>query len=280
MLRQVTGLKELIKQYELIMFDIWGVIVEGEPYPGVVDSINFLMKSDVEVRFVSNSMRLQGAINKAMNEIGLECYASQFFTSGQMANDVFLQGRGEPPLVYYISNNSSLNLIPPNVATTADITKANKLLFASQLSTGDDLDIYNDIFKEAISSNIEFICPNPDTIIVNRGIYTYCPGYFAQKYEDMGGKVIYIGKPGRDIFLNAIQSAKVKDLSKVLMVGDTLEMDIVGANRVGIDSALVITGNVGNIATDIQDMGKKANVIRNYCEERTIIPKYIIDICK
>jgi ribonucleotide monophosphatase NagD (HAD superfamily) len=37
-----------------------------------------------------------------------------------------------------------------------------------------------------------------------------------------------------------------RDLSKILMIGDTIETDIIGAIQVGIDSLLVLTGNTGN----------------------------------
>jgi len=63
----------------------------------------------------------------------------------------------------------------------------------------------------------------------------------------LGRRFIYFGKPDTSIFsygwaqVQAIEPEISKD--DVLMVGDTLETDILGANQFGIPSALVLSGN-------------------------------------
>lgn len=39
----------------------------------------------------------------------------------------------------------------------------------------------------------------------------------------------------------------IRDKNRILMIGDTLETDILGATNAGIDSALVMTGNTGRL---------------------------------
>ncbi|MDR2765918.1 MAG: HAD hydrolase-like protein [Holosporaceae bacterium] len=65
-------------------------------------------------------------------------------------------------------------------------------------------------------------------------------GCLGAYYEKLGGRVIYFGKPLPGIFEYARRFVDPKD--RIVMVGDTPWTDIAGANGVGIDSLLVMTG--------------------------------------
>ena len=62
----------------------------------------------------------------------------------------------------------------------------------------------------------------------------------AYAYIEMGGKVSFYGKPYLPIF-TALQSA-LGNPHRVLMVGDSMEHDIGGANTAGWDSLFVCGG--------------------------------------
>ncbi len=62
--------------------------------------------------------------------------------------------------------------------------------------------------------------------------------YYEKKF---GGKVIRFGKPYAEIFEFAKETTN-SNSDKILMIGDTLWTDILGAHNAGIDSALVMTG--------------------------------------
>ena len=63
----------------------------------------------------------------------------------------------------------------------------------------------------------------------------------------VGRHFIRFGKPDAQMFNFALDHIRREDrpVSKtdILMVGDTLETDIMGGNHFGIDTALVLTGN-------------------------------------
>jgi ribonucleotide monophosphatase NagD (HAD superfamily) len=65
------------------------------------------------------------------------------------------------------------------------------------------------------------------------------PGAYAYAYAELGRQVPFYGKPHRRIF-DAL-SPKL-GARRILMVGDSLEHDIVGAQAVGWDSLLVQGG--------------------------------------
>lgn len=67
-------------------------------------------------------------------------------------------------------------------------------------------------------------------------------GFYYEKF--FGGKVIYFGKPFVEIFEFAKKISSSQN-DKILMIGDTLWTDVLGAHNAGMDSALVMTGVSG-----------------------------------
>jgi ribonucleotide monophosphatase NagD (HAD superfamily) len=69
----------------------------------------------------------------------------------------------------------------------------------------------------------------------------HMPGKIAQRYEELGGKVISFGKPYKEHF-----EACLRDLGlpkdRVAHVGDSLHHDIAGANDTGIASVFAAGG--------------------------------------
>ena len=67
-------------------------------------------------------------------------------------------------------------------------------------------------------------------------------GTIADLYDHMGGKVVIMGKPSKEIYLKSCKQFDQIDKSKILAVGDSLDHDILGASNFGIDSILISNG--------------------------------------
>ena len=67
-------------------------------------------------------------------------------------------------------------------------------------------------------------------------------GFYYEKF--FGGKVLYFGKPYVEIF-DFAKKISSSENDRILMIGDTLWTDVLGAHNAGIDSALVMTGVSG-----------------------------------
>ncbi len=90
-------------------------------------------------------------------------------------------------------------------------------------------------------------------------------GAIASYYEKFyGGKSIYFGKPFSGIFDFAKRISSSEN-DKILMVGDTLWTDVLGAYNSGIDSALVMTGVTGEFFRKIpgKPIGEKLEILSN-----------------
>ena len=85
------------------------------------------------------------------------------------------------------------------------------------------------------------VCTNPD-LVVHRGLKKeYCAGTLAEIFKELGGEVIYFGKPYAEIY-----SFCIKKNETILVIGDNIRTDIKGANNMKLDS-LLITGGVHKV---------------------------------
>ena len=237
--------QDIIHNYDLFLVDIWGVICEGQiVYPGSVASLNWI-SSQKPLCYVSNTPRLTAGIKARLDGFGIKTTDDMIYTSGLvMASMVDNSSSAlgiDNPIIYYLTDNQFKDIyLEKNWNFTDDLSKANILLVNAQIEEGDDLTKYDAFMEEAAKLGLLCICPNPDTIIPNGGSKTYCPGFVVRNYK---GKLVYTGKPHPYIYKAILEKYSHIPKERILMVGDTLDMDILGAQNVGIASALVPTGN-------------------------------------
>lgn len=281
----MTKLKEILPQYDTIFFDVWGVVVEaGSTYPGVVDVINGIIASGTKnVLFVSNAPRPCFAAAQTLVSLGVNVTPDMFVTSGDLTRSLLTTGNASiraNPKIYHIGADRNEDILKDlDVQTTENIENADVILLTAYRDEGEDLLEFDEILKCGAERDLYVICANPDTILANSGKTRYCAGYFAAQYQ---GNVIYTGKPYLEIFKFALGKLADKigsaaDKSRILMVGDTIEMDIKGANGIGIDSALVITGNAGVLVSHFSEQDRY-HQLELICENIGIIPTHIISM--
>ncbi len=110
---------------------------------------------------------------------------------------------------------------------------------------GTDLNFgYDDIKRAclAIRAGAAFIATNPDTTLpTEEGLVPGCGAMIAALVASTDVQPTVIGKPEKYMFELACQRLGLQP-HEVLMVGDRLDTDILGANRIGARTALVLTG--------------------------------------
>ena len=109
-------------------------------------------------------------------------------------------------------------------------------------------DDYEPELRAMASRGMTMICANPDIVIHRGDTLIYCAGALARRYEELGGSVIYAGKPYAPIYERALAlAARVRgapvEKRRVLAIGDGMRTDILGATRAGLD-ALFVTGGI------------------------------------
>ena len=95
---------------------------------------------------------------------------------------------------------------------------------------------------QAVWAGADFIGTNPDTYIPGEGgILPETGAMLAYIVAATGRKPLIIGKPRRAIFEIALARTGLAP-AEILMIGDQPEIDVAAANRLGMRSALVLSG--------------------------------------
>lgn len=280
---EIKDIFSVLNDYDIFLFDLWGVIVEGsELYPGVVEEINKISEIK-KVYFVSNAPRPTFFSLQKLRSWGLNVTAEKIFTSGEIARQIIISAysnlKDKPFNIYHLGSDRNDDILAGlDIKLTTDINLANILLLTIFRDEGENLEEFDELLKKALEVGTMNICANPDIIIPNLGKNRYCAGYFAQKIEQFGGKVIYTGKPYEEIFNKVLSTIKEVSKERILMIGDTFETDIIGAQRVGIHSALVMTGNAQKFHSEYNLQEEKLSSLTKAATIAGAMPNFIIKI--
>jgi HAD superfamily hydrolase (TIGR01459 family) len=278
-------LMEASNDYDVILFDLWGVIVEGaDTYPGVVDAVNKIMKK-TDVIFLSNAPRPDFIVARNLGKWGLENVTPEMvLTSGDIArsliDDKRLEMNGKTPIIYHLGADRNDDiLVEIDYEETEDIEKADIFLLSTYRDEHEDINEFDELLEQAAKrTDLLTLCSNPDTTIPKNGIVRYCAGYFAEKMEKFGGKVIYTGKPKSIIYDEVIRRKNKIKKDRILMVGDTFETDILGANIAGIHSALVMSGNADKFHNMHDSLDSKLSALYDKASDVKMIPTFVTKI--
>lgn len=243
----LSGLSGIADAYDAFLLDIWGVIWDGEAvYDGVHACLESLHKAGKTVAFLSNSPRRATDIEtfftgKAIRREWFEAV----ITSGETAYGM-LEEKAFPELGRKFYNlwrddvgpqGQSINapLLPStlDLEEVADVRHAD-FLFGG-LAFGDHaLPAFEDRLEIALSRNLPFLCANPDRVVTVGSETFMMPGRVAERYEEMGGRVLWIGKPYPAVYEAAFKRIGNPPRSRVAAIGDSLLTDMAGAHGAGI----------------------------------------------
>jgi HAD superfamily hydrolase (TIGR01459 family) len=100
---------------------------------------------------------------------------------------------------------------------------------------------------QARERKLPLICANPDIVVQSGERLLYCAGAIAELYRELGGEVVFYGKPHRPIYERAMalareQRGKDTPLNRVLAIGDSVRTDLMGAHAFGIDLLFLTRG--------------------------------------
>ncbi|MFL2679478.1 MAG: TIGR01459 family HAD-type hydrolase [Alphaproteobacteria bacterium] len=271
---EIKKLEEIEDKYDVFLIDLWGVIHNGiELFQHVKLTLNRLKEKKKMIIFVTNAPRRSYVIEEQLQNFGLnKSYYDFVSSSGEitwlnvrekfMNKNCYLIG---PPRDYHLIDGLNLNLIDNHLSSDVDI-----IINTGPWGDSDRIENYTEILKNLVRFNPIMICSNPDKIVIRGKNFMICAGLLAEFYEKIGGRVEYYGKPYNQIYQFCYKKIKKKN-PKILIIGDSLDNDIKGANLQKIDSLLITDGihrevNKNNkIDKDkLDDLIKKKNVIPNF----------------
>lgn len=272
---KIYNLDEIAYRYQVVLFDIWGVLIDARVLnEGAVDRINRII-AQKDVRFVTNAPRLAATTAQRLRDAGFCVQDHHVITSGDILRRYIRDYKGT---IYHLGSDRNTEILAGlKLYLTKKIEEADLLLLTLSRYGHEDLTGVLNFLKYAAKLNIKAVCPNPDHELHLADRMKYCAGYFAAYYTKLGGHVLYIGKPEYNIFQEVFFEFASVPKSNFLIVGDTLHTDIQGAYNTGIDSALVLTGNMHQAIKGIPDWGF-ASAVESACQKYGVYPTYLVQI--
>ncbi|UOB17022.1 HAD-IIA family hydrolase [Abyssalbus ytuae] len=278
---QLHSFREITKNYKAVFFDSFGVL---KNYNGIItgaqEAIIELQNKGIDYIILTNdASKSPEMLAKDYACLGFkDIPISKFVTSIMLAKS-FLQSKIKKGKIAYLGTEQSAHYIK---STRREVIPVNDLNFNSdKINDVNALVLLDDEgfdWQTAINNtvnllrmrNIPVVVANTDLIYpMNKNDIAVAIGSIADILEKITGKhFIKFGKPDIQIFNYAYEHISPKrhfKKSEILMVGDTLTTDIIGANKFGIDTALVLTGNT--IPDQAEFMIKTLGITPDYiCE--------------
>ena len=235
--KTIKGLSEIDHKYDVFFIDLWGVVHNGiQLYPGIIEVLENLNKLNKRFVLLSNAPRPSKNVEKFLLNLKMnKIFAKNVFTSGEAALQTLKKNiYGEK--FYHIGPQRDSDLIKEFEKKKTSLEKCEFILCTGLFENKENsINYYKNLLKKYIKKKM--ICTNPD-LIVHRGSQSeYCAGTLALVFEDLGGKVVYFGKPHPEIYNFCIKSGE-----SILAIGDNLRTDIRGANNMKFDSLFITNG--------------------------------------
>jgi HAD superfamily hydrolase (TIGR01459 family) len=247
-LRFIERLRDLVDSTDVVLSDIWGVVHNGlEAFPEACEALHTFRGRGGTVILITNAPRPADSVQRQLRKLGVadDTYdaivssgdLTRHYVSGHPGRKVFWLG---PERDSSIHRGLDLVLGPLEQADYIVCTG----LFDDETETAED---YRGMMLQARERQLTLICANPDIVVERGDRLVYCAGAIAELYRELGGEVIFYGKPHRPIYQRAMELAAERRghavaLNRVLAIGDSVRTDLAGAHGFGIDCLFVTRG--------------------------------------
>ena len=232
---------KILEKFRVFLFDLDGVLWRGkEVIPGAREVVNGLREQGKMVRFLTNNpRRSREEVWKRLRSFSIAAEPKEIMTAS-WATASYLRERGIQKS--YVLGNASLKeeIRKMGIAVDEDISQAVVVGYDEGISFGE---ITRAI--RLVERGAELVATNPDAVFVLPEGKVPATGSVVQVIERITGrKATVIGKPSPYIFELLLRELGGIERGEMVLVGDSLETDILGAHGVGIGGILYTGGDI------------------------------------
>lgn len=273
---------ELAPRYSSFIIDQWGVVHDGAaPYPDAIDCLAQLRAAGKRVVLLSNSGQRAAPNRRRLAELGIgdELYDA-VVTSGEATwralderTDPFFAGLGRRCLLW--SRYGDLGAIEGLPLERVERVEDAEFLLLAGTEDEASLEDFVDPLERAAARPLPMVCANPDVVVVRpNGGVGMAPGTVARHYEQLGGKVGYVGKPHRPVYELCLALLDRPPPDQVLAIGDSLAHDIAGGAAMGLDTALIMDGIHADRFSPMDQPGANGAAFAELEQEFGVLPSW------
>jgi HAD superfamily hydrolase (TIGR01450 family) len=275
---------DVAARYQVFFFDAFGVLKNSHGLiPGIPDTFTYLRENQKQFYILTNdASRSPQQLAESYWRMGLmDITPDNIISSGMLARE-YLELKVPRGTVAYLGTEDSAHYIESSDRKALSISELNldSIGDINALVLLDDEGFnWNTDLNKAINllrrRNIPVIVANTDaTYPTSKTQVAIAIGGVADMLESIVGKqFIRFGKPDAQMFMFAYERVLAQNLAlgkkDIVMIGDTLRTDISGGNKFGLDTVLVLTGNIP--AEDAEIRIRSTGIIPTYVCESAVI---------
>lgn len=222
------------------LIDMDGVVYRGtQIIPGAIEFIDHLHELAVPFMFLTNnSQRTPMDIATRLQRMGFKVTQEHVFTSAQ-ATANYLAGHKPGGTAYVIGEGGLLNALDRVGIAIVDHNPDFVVVGEGRTMTLETLEKAVHMVNggaKLIATNLDPNCPTQDG-----GLRPGCGAYVKMIEEATGFRAFSPGKPSPVMFRAARKRLGLQT-SETIMIGDTMETDILGGVQLGFRTILVLSG--------------------------------------
>jgi HAD superfamily hydrolase (TIGR01459 family) len=237
------------RTYDVLLCDVWGVVHNGlEAFPAACDALQRFRASGGTAILITNAPRPGAAVGRILDRLKVPRNAyDAIVSSGDVTRGIVESRLGQR--IFHLGPERDLPIFTGLNVGFAPVETSDYVvcsgLFDDTRETPDD---YRALLATMRARSLFMVCANPDIVVERGETLVYCAGALADAYAEMGGEVLYCGKPHAPIYESALgHAARVRGgeqppLNRVLAIGDSIRTDLKGAAMFGIDCLFVVSG--------------------------------------
>jgi HAD superfamily hydrolase (TIGR01459 family) len=241
-------LRDLVDGIDVLLSDIWGVVHNGlVAFPEACEALHTFRSRGGSVILITNAPRPADSVQRQLRKLRVadETYDA-IVSSGDLTRNFVANHPGKKMFWVGPERDSSIYRgLDPQITPLeeADYIVCTGL-FDDETESAEN---YRAMLEQARARKLPLVCANPDIVVERGDRLIYCAGAIAELYRELGGEVIFYGKPHRPIYERAIALAAERrdqsvSLERVLAIGDSVRTDLAGAQAFGIDCLFVTRG--------------------------------------
>lgn len=245
----ISHLRDLTPQYQTFILGIEGVLFsEEDVFPEALEVLHYLQQEKKGVTLLTNITHRLDFAREQLAQKGIKPHFYQYlFTAGEEMYQ-HLYHKPDPwhnalgNYCYFIGPIEAQSIFSGlNIHSVRQLEEADFILVIGKDEWHNDLEEYSPILHKAAKLSLKMICANSNLYTYEEGGKSLCPGAIGQSYEKLGGEVYYHGKPYPSIYTHFLKEIGPIDKKSLLIIGDSLTIDIQGAISSGVDSLLTIS---------------------------------------
>ena len=247
-LKFAERLRDLIGDVDVLLSDIWGVVHNGlVAFPEACDALRNFRAQGGTVILITNAPRPADSVQRQLRKLDVadETYDA-IVSSGDLTRNFVAGHPGQK--MFWIGPERDSSIYRGLDAGIVPLEQADYIvctgLFDDETESAEN---YRAMLLKARERKLTLVCANPDIVVERGDRLIYCAGAVAELYLELGGEVIFYGKPHRPIYERAMALAAERrgqaiPLGRVLAIGDSVRTDLTGAHGFGIDCLFVTRG--------------------------------------